>query len=141
MVCEWGMTDALGAVSYDERSDQGQYLGISHYEKSYSEETAKAIDDEVRKIVDAAHKQATEIIESHREKVLIMTDMLMEFETLDRQDVLDIMDGKWDINKKRQRLKSEADRAKKEPPPPPNPITDTPTSGNVDFKDPSPQGT
>ncbi len=34
MVCEWGMTDALGAVSYDERSDQGHFLGISHYEKS-----------------------------------------------------------------------------------------------------------
>ncbi len=141
MVCEWGMTDALGAVSYDERSDQGQFLGISHYEKSYSEETAKEIDNEVRKIVDAAHKQATGIIEANRDKVILMTELLMEFETLDRQDVLDIIEGKWGSKKKRDRLKNDADRARKDPPPPPNPISDTPPSGNVDFQDPSPQGT
>ncbi|NGX27316.1 MAG: ATP-dependent zinc metalloprotease FtsH [Chlamydiae bacterium] len=141
MVCEWGMTDALGAVTYDERAEQGQYFGMAHHEKTYSEETAKQIDDEVRKILDAAHKQATEIIEGNRDKVLLMTDMLMEFETLDRQDVLDIIEGKWDSNKKKDRLKSDADRARKDPPPPPNPISDTPADGNVDLKDPSPQGT
>nr|NGX48259.1 ATP-dependent zinc metalloprotease FtsH [Chlamydiota bacterium] len=141
MVCEWGMTDALGAVTYDERAEQGQYFGMAHHEKTYSEETAKQIDDEVRKILDAAHKQATEIIEGNRDKVLLMTDLLMEFETLDRQDVLDIIEGKWDSNKKKDRLKSDADRARKDPPPPPNPISDTPADGNVDLKDPSPQGT
>ena len=41
MVCEWGMTDALGTVAYDERSDSGQYLVQGYSEKNYSEETAK----------------------------------------------------------------------------------------------------
>ncbi|MDN3505695.1 MAG: ATP-dependent zinc metalloprotease FtsH [Simkaniaceae bacterium] len=141
MVCEWGMTDALGAVAYDERSEQGQYLGMSQHEKNYSEETAKQIDDEVRSILDAAHKEATKIIEDNRDKVQLMTDMLMEFETLDRQDVDDIINGTFDENKKKERVKSDADRARKDPPPPPNPIENTPPNGNVDFQDPSPQGT
>lgn len=142
MVCEWGMTDALGAVAYDERSESGQYLGMPNAsEKNYSQETAKVIDTEVRRIVDQAHADATRMIEENREKVLLMTDMLMEFETLDRQDVLEIMDGTWDIEKKRERVKSDANRAKKLPPPPPKPATDTPPSGNIDMSDPSPQGT
>lgn len=142
MVCEWGMTDALGAVAYDERSEQGQYLGMpGSQQKNYSEETAKAIDDEVRVILDQAHTQATELIEANRDKVLLMTDMLMEFETLDRQDVLDIMDGKWDIEKKREKLKSEAEHLKAPPPPPPpSPVEEKPPQG-MDFTDPTPQGT
>lgn len=141
MVCEWGMTDALGAVAYDERTDQGQYLGMSQHEKSYSQETAKQIDQEVRKILDAAHKRATELIEENREKILLMTDMLMEFETLDREDVMDIMEDKWDTEKKRGKIQSDADRARKEPPPPPTKPAEEPPQGGVDFKDPSPQGT
>ena len=45
--------------------------------------------------------------------------MLMEFETLDAQDVKDIMDGSWDMEKKRARLKEADDLQKKPPPPPP----------------------
>ncbi len=65
MVCEWGMTDKLGTVAYDERSESGQYLGMPGYhEKYYSEATAEAIDKEVRSILDEAHKRAREIIEA-----------------------------------------------------------------------------
>lgn len=139
MVCEWGMTDALGTVAYDERSDSGQYLGMSQHEKNYSEETAKHIDEEVRRILNEANLKATEIIKANSEKLILMTDMLMEFETLDRQDVLDIMENKWDIEKKRKRQKDDADRAKsKAPPPPPSPIADKP----LDLPpSPTPQGT
>jgi cell division protease FtsH len=139
MVCEWGMTDALGAVQYDERAEGGQYLGMPGVqEKNYSEETAKQIDSEVRKLLDTAHKQATDIVQEHRDKVELMTDMLMEFETLDRQDVLEIMDDTWDIEKKRGRVKAETDMMRKVPPPPPKkPATDT----NIDLSDPSPQAT
>ncbi len=50
MVCEWGMSDELGTVSYDERTEAGQYLGMHDYhEKNYSDETAQQIDIEVRK--------------------------------------------------------------------------------------------
>jgi cell division protease FtsH len=139
MVCEWGMTDKLGAVAYDERADSGQYLGMPNYhEKSYSEETAGAIDKEVRSLLDAAHLRAKEIILEHRHQVQLMTEMLMEFESLDRDDVLEIMSGKFDIEKKQQRLKTSQDLQRKTPPPPPSeqvPGCDTPTiPGN-----PSPQ--
>ena len=114
MVCEWGMTDALGLVAYDERSESGQYLGMAGYqEKNYSPETAKFIDNEVRKFLDEAHKQAVEIIEAHREEVQLMTDLLMEFETLDRDDVLDIINKKWDSSKKKDRLKTAEELQKK----------------------------
>lgn len=135
MVCEWGMTEALGAVAYDERSENGQYLGMPGYqEKNYSEATAKLIDDEVRKILDEAHHKAVEIIQASRDKVQLMTEMLIEFETLDRDDVLEIINGKWDAEKKKQRLKLADDLQRKLPPPPPSgipadakkPSTDTP---------------
>ena len=131
MVCEWGMTDELGPVAYDERADGGQYLGMANYhEKSYSEDTAKAIDAEVRKLLNEAHDQAKGIIEQHRDQVELMTQMLIEFETLDRDDVLEIMNGKWDADKKRGRLKLANDLQRKVPPPPPEPTT------NVDFTPP-----
>jgi cell division protease FtsH len=120
MVCEWGMTDKLGAVAYDERGDAGQYLGMPNYhEKSYSEATAESIDKEVRSLLDEAHLRAKEIIEANRALVQLMTEMLMEFETLDREDVLEIMNGKFDLDKKKQRLKNSQDLQRKTPPPPP----------------------
>lgn len=125
MVCEWGMTDKLGAVSYTERSDVGQYLGMPNYsEKSYSEATAEAIDKEVRSLVDAAHERALEILQEHRAAVQLMKEMLMEFESLDRDDVLEIMKGSFDVEAKRKRLKLSQDLQRKTPPPPPEPIPD-----------------
>ena len=122
MVCEWGMSDILGTVSYDERTEAGQYLGMASYQsKSYSDETAKQIDKEVRTLIDQAHKDATKILETHKDKVQLMADMLMEFETLDAQDIKEIMDGTWNADKKRSRLKAADDLQMKNPPPPPVP--------------------
>ncbi|HEY5260095.1 MAG TPA: ATP-dependent zinc metalloprotease FtsH, partial [Rhabdochlamydiaceae bacterium] len=137
MVCEWGMTDALGTVAYDERSESGQYLGMAGYqEKNYSEETAKFIDNEVRKLLDEAHKQAIEIVQAHHDEVQLMTDLLIEFETLDRDDVLDIINGKWDSSKKKDRLKIAEDLQKK-PAGPAVPILSFPTA--PDQPPPAPQ--
>ena len=61
------MNDALGAVAYDVPSMSGRYLECK--EKNYSEETAKFIDSEVRKLLDEAYKQAIEIIKAHRAEV------------------------------------------------------------------------
>lgn len=134
MVCEWGMTDSLGTVAYNERGEAGQYLGLSTHEKNYSEATAKFIDDEVRKLLGEAHERALEICKAHRDQIQLMTDMLMEFETLDRDDVLEIMNGTWDVTKKKRRLKSAEDLQRKTPPPPPlpakekaKPVTDRPS--------------
>lgn len=118
MVCEWGMSDELGTVTYDERTESGQYLGMTGFhEKNYSDVTAQAIDVEVRKLIDTAHKQALELLEQHKDKVQTMTDKLMEFETLDAQDVREIMDGTWDDEKKRGRVKAADELQRKTPPP------------------------
>ena len=127
MVCKWGMSDKLGAVAYEDRSDSGSFTGYGgeHHEKTYSEETAQSIDAEVRKILDEAHETAVKIIQEHRQAVELMTQMLMEFETLDSVDVLEIVEGKWDTERKRERVKAAAELHKKDPkavtPPPPPP--------------------
>lgn len=123
MVCEWGMSDKMGTVAYEERSEQGQYLGFQNYhERKYSERTAKAIDDEIRGILDAANARAREIIKAHKDQVQLMTDMLIEFETLDAADVKAIVEGKWDIEAKRGRLKIAADKHKAVMPEGPDPL-------------------
>ncbi len=128
MVCKWGMSDKLGAVSYDESSDfsqtgYGYGMGESH-DKTYSDETAKAIDLEVRRIMDDAHEFAKTIILEYKEQVELMMQMLMEFETLDSEDVQEIVIKKtWDMTKKRERLKLADNLHKRDPsmPPPPPP--------------------
>jgi cell division protease FtsH len=115
MVCEWGMSE-MGTVSYDERSDNGIYLGMPNVSsKTYSDETAKKIDAEVYRMINDGHKRALEIVEAQRAKVELMTEMLIEFETLDRKDVEEIMNGTWNIESKRARLKAEEELSRKTP--------------------------
>ncbi len=131
MICEWGMSDKLGAVAYDEREKGGQYLGMmSHSEKRYSEETARAIDAEVRTVLDEAHDRAYQIIKDNHDRVELMTKMLMEFETLDKEDILKIFNDEWDSDEKRAQLKRDAEAHKKKPvtpPPPPKSAKSGPT--------------
>jgi len=120
MVCEWGMSDSLGTVAYDERSEANQYLGGGGFhDKNYSEETAKKIDEEVHSLINEAHKKALELLQEHRDKVQLMTDMLMEFETLDSTDIKEIMDGTWNAETKKGRVKTADDLQMKTPPPAP----------------------
>lgn len=122
MVCEWGMTDNLGPIAYDERNESGQYGFGGYSEKKYSDDTAKAIDAEVRTILDNAHERAKQIILEYREQVELMTQMLIEFETLDAEDVRRIIKGEWTAEEKRERLKKADELHKKAavvPPPPP----------------------
>ena len=131
MVCKWGMSDKMGAVAYDERSDSsgsGYSFGEFH-EKPYSDETAQAIDAEVRTILDEAHETAKKIILEYRAQVELLTQMLIEFETLDSEDVQEIVIKKnWDMGRKRERLKKAEELFKKPesagtpPPPPPKDI-------------------
>ena len=130
MICEWGMSDSLGTVSYEERSRSGQYLGMGSYQdKNYSEETAEAIDKEIKKLLDEAYKSAKSIIENHREKLELMAALLMEFETLDKEDVKKIMDDTWDSEEKKKKLKIAENLQKASPPPIPPKVTNKPDEG------------
>jgi cell division protease FtsH len=118
MVCDWGMSDKLGNVAYGERNEgQNGMMGFS--EKKYSEETAKLIDDEVRRLLDDAYVCARSILETKRKQVELMTLMLIEFETLDSEDVQKIMNDEWTAEEKRVRVKTAEDLHKKSLPQPP----------------------
>ncbi len=120
MICKWGMNENIGTVTYDQQEGGNQFLGLSGYqEKVYSEDTAKKIDDEVKNLIHEAHKRARQIIKENKDKVELMAKMLMEFETLDQQDVKEIMEGKWNTEEKKKRLKIADDLQRKLPPPPP----------------------
>lgn len=115
MVCKWGMSEKLGTVAYSEANEgSGNYhMGESH-QRPYSEETAELIDVEVKTILDQANQTAKKIINDYREEIEQMTAMLMEFETLDSEDVEEIVIKKsWDPEQKRERLKKSADLYKK----------------------------
>ncbi len=95
MVTKWGLSDELGPLLYSE--DEGEvFLGRSaaSASKTVSSDTAKAIDKEVRKIIDSCYGKAQKILEAHREALDMMKDALMEYETIDASQIDDIMSGK-----------------------------------------------
>jgi cell division protease FtsH len=92
MVTEWGMSTTLGPLSYADTEEAG-FLGPSHH-KDYSEETAKEIDDEVRRIIAAQYDRAKAVIAEHREQLDAIAEALLERETLGRDEIDAIMSGK-----------------------------------------------
>ena len=94
MVTKWGLSETLGPLLYSE--DEGEvFLGRSaaSQAKSFSGETAIAIDVEVRKIIDECYGRAEKILEDHRPQLDMMKDALMEYETIDADMIDDIMKG------------------------------------------------
>jgi cell division protease FtsH len=91
MVCEWGMSDQLGMVEYGDHEDY-VFLGRDIQRgRDYSESTAQDIDREVRRFVDDAYARAKDLIVQHRDKVEIIAKALLEFETLDGEQIRDII--------------------------------------------------
>jgi len=94
IVTRWGLSAALGPLTYAE-DDEEVFLGRSVTQhKHVSDETARKIDIEIRKIVDAAHQTATDLVLANRDKLEIMTDALMRYETIDVKQIDQIMEGK-----------------------------------------------
>jgi cell division protease FtsH len=94
MVTKWGLSDELGPLLYSE--DDGEvFLGRSAASaaKSVSGETAKAIDKEVRRIIDECYDRAAKLLKDNRDKLEMMKDALIEYETIDQEQINDIMDG------------------------------------------------
>jgi cell division protease FtsH len=116
MVCEWGMSDKLGMVEYGEHEDY-VFLGRDiNKARDYSEATAQEIDREVRRLVDEAYARAKDLILTHRDKVELIAKALLEFETLEGDQVRDIIE----TGKMRNPPKIEV-----APPPLPPPPTDS----------------
>ncbi|MBE6404551.1 MAG: ATP-dependent zinc metalloprotease FtsH [Lentisphaerae bacterium] len=91
MVCSFGMSDKLGPIQYGERSDH-IYLGrdITRSE-AYSEETARIIDLEIKKLVDDAMDSARQILTEHRDMLDKLAEALLEKETLDAVQVYELL--------------------------------------------------
>ncbi len=125
MVCEWGMSAALGPQSFGEREEL-LFLGreVSR-SQTFSEETARKIDQEVSSIIRDCYARATEILKTHRDTLDKLAQLLIERETLDGRDVRDIVEH--------GRLLSEVERAEQDE-------KAEKEKGNGDTKTPPPEG-
>jgi cell division protease FtsH len=91
MVMHWGMSERLGNVLYGE-SQEYVFLGRDMMRtKDYSEQTAEEIDAEVKRIIDEAYQTAKAIIDNNRDKLELIADSLLEYETLDGAQVEEIV--------------------------------------------------
>ena len=94
MVTQWGMSDELGTMVYGENEGE-VFLGRSvTTHKSVSEATMQKVDAEIRRIIDQQYHLARKLLEDNRDKVEAMTKALLEWETIDADQIADIMGGK-----------------------------------------------
>ena len=124
MVTKWGLSEELGPLMYAE--DEGEiFLGrsVGTQGKTVSADTAIKIDKEIRKIIDDCYANATEILETNRDKLELMKDALLEYETIDAEQIEDIMGGNKprppaDWNDRDKNKSGKAQTEKKEEPKP-----------------------
>jgi cell division protease FtsH len=94
MVTRWGMSDSLGTMVYGENEGE-VFLGRSiTTHKNMSEETMRNVDAEIRRIIDQQYALARKLIEEDRDKVEAMAKALLEWETIDSDQIEDIMQGR-----------------------------------------------
>ena len=113
MVCHWGMSDKLGMVQY---GDNNEYVFLGREmirSKDYSERTAQEIDTEVKRIIDEEFRIAKDVIYNNRDKLEMIANCLLEYETLDGSQVAEIV------------------RTGKFNPPPPTPQVDPPSGAQA----------
>ncbi len=94
MVTKWGLSERMGPLMYDE--DDGEvFLGMSAgaKPKPHSPDTSRAIDEEVREIIDGCYAEAAKLLVENEEKLHVMADALMDYETLNADQLDDIMAG------------------------------------------------
>ena len=94
MVTKWGLSDRLGPLTYSEESGE-VFLGRSVTQhKQVSDVTAHAIDEEVRRVIDNNFQRARQIVTSSLDKLHTMAEALMKYETIDEEQLKDIMNGR-----------------------------------------------
>ncbi len=93
MVTKWGLSDSMGPLAYGENEDE-VFLGRSVTQhKHISDETHRQLDKEVRSIIDEAYETARRILDENREKLELMAEALMRYETIDVKQINQIMEG------------------------------------------------
>ncbi len=131
MILEWGMSEKLSFVRYTPGSHPPMMFDVGG--KDYSEKTAEVIDEEIKVIMDAAYADAREMLQTNRDKVKGIADALLNYETLNVEDVKKIIAGetldKPSIN---ELLEAEAAKPAPDAQPPPPPKTDqAPDAGTI----------
>ncbi|AQP53966.1 cell division protein FtsH [Vagococcus penaei] len=107
MVTEYGMSDLLGPVQYE--GNHQVFVGRDYGQtKTYSDQVAFQIDEEVRKILMSAHQKAHEIIEAHRAQHKLIAEALLEYETLDARAIKSLFEeGVMPANNRKEEFPSE----------------------------------
>ena len=94
MVSEWGMSDELGPIAYDEPQEE-VFLGYSlSKRKNMSDSTALKVDNEIRRIIDTAYSRTRQILTEYRNELDILANGLIEYETLSGSEIHDLLAGK-----------------------------------------------
>ena len=120
MVTKWGLSEKMGPMSYSDE-DGEVFLGKSVTQhKTMSDDTAKDIDNEIRLLVNNSYERATKMIKDNIDKLHAMTDALMTYETIDKDQIDDIMAGikprppkDWDDNDDNDKKPSSREEIKK----------------------------
>ncbi|HYQ44956.1 MAG TPA: ATP-dependent zinc metalloprotease FtsH [Polyangiaceae bacterium] len=113
MVCELGMTSKLGPVAYGE-NEENVFLGreMTSRREDYSEDTAREIDEEVRRIVEEQYAVAKKVVIENRDKLERLAHSLLERETLDAEEISAALDGRELPSRQRVVIPSYADKRK-----------------------------
>ncbi len=94
MATKWGLSDELGPIAYGEEEDE-VFLGRSVTQhKNVSDDTARRIDEVVRSILDRAYNRTTQILKDNVDKLHVMAEALLQYETIDAKQIDDIMAGR-----------------------------------------------
>ena len=106
-ICKYGMSKVLGNRKYGQSQDQ-VFLGKSYgsENKDYSEDTAKAIDDEIKNIIDTAYSNAKKALTKYSKQLNEISLILLEKETIDRAEFLELLDSKKSNGKTKKSTKS-----------------------------------
>jgi len=94
MVTRWGMSSKLGPRVFGQKEEMMFLGGSMGEQRDYSESVAEAIDEEVLRLVSAAHERAHGILTEYREKLELITSRLLEVETINRDEFLELMGGR-----------------------------------------------
>jgi cell division protease FtsH len=92
MVTEYGMSDKLGPLSYA-KERRNLFLGAEFGGEQHSEKIASEIDVEVRDLVDEAYREVTKLLKRNRDKLEALAKLLLEKEVVEREELLQILDG------------------------------------------------